>query len=75
MTTVTVEQAQRNLSQLIDDVVLGEHVVITRDDIPVAEIAPVGHHKPKPRFGSARGMVKLSRDFDAPIEDFRDYAE
>jgi len=75
MTTVAVEQAQRNLSQLIDDVALGERVVITRDQLPVAELVPVAHPKPKPTFGSAKGMVRMSADFDAPIEDFRDYME
>jgi prevent-host-death family protein len=75
MTTVTIEQAQRNLSQLIEDVARGERVVITRNHVPVAELAPVMQFKPKPTFGSAKGMVKMSEDFDAPIEDFQDYKE
>ncbi len=73
MTTVTIEQAQRDLSRLIEDVALGEHVVITRGDVPVAELAPVPQVKPKPTFGSAKGMVRMSEDFDAPLEDFRDH--
>jgi len=75
VTIVAVEQAQKDLSRLIDDVALGEHVVITRDQIPVAELVPVAHPKPKPTFGSAKGMVKLSDDFDAPIADFRAYVQ
>jgi hypothetical protein len=27
-----------------------------------------------PRFGSARGLVRMSDDFDAPLEDFEEYA-
>lgn len=27
----------------------------------------------KPTFGSARGKIKLSPDFDEPLEDFKDY--
>ncbi len=27
----------------------------------------------KRRFGSARGMIKISDDFDEPLEDFKDY--
>jgi hypothetical protein len=27
----------------------------------------------KPVFGSLRGKIKLSDDFDAPLDDFREY--
>ena len=27
----------------------------------------------KPRFGSLKGKIWLSDDFDAPLEDFKDY--
>jgi prevent-host-death family protein len=73
MTTVAIEQAQRDLSRLIDDVALGERIVITRDQVPVAQLVPVSHPIPKPVFGSAEGMVTMSEDFEKPIEDFRDY--
>ena len=26
-----------------------------------------------PKFGSAKGMITLAPDFDAPLEDFKDY--
>jgi len=32
--------------------------------------------KPKkitPQFGSAKGKIKMSPDFDAPLDDFKDY--
>ena len=29
--------------------------------------------EPRPRFGSARGKVLMADDFDAPLEDFKDY--
>lgn len=75
MTTVGIEQAQKDLSRLIDDVALGEHVVITKNQVPVAELVPVTYPARKPTFGSAKGMVKISKDFDAPLEDFLDYTE
>ena len=28
---------------------------------------------PTPKFGSLKGKIKLSDDFDAPLEDFTDY--
>lgn len=27
----------------------------------------------RPRFGSARGLVEIAPDFDAPLDEFRDY--
>lgn len=29
--------------------------------------------KNKPKFGSAKGMFKMKKSFDDPIEDFKDY--
>lgn len=29
--------------------------------------------KRKPKFGSAKGMYKMASDFDAPLDDFKDY--
>ena len=26
-----------------------------------------------PKFGSAKGKIRLSSDFDAPLEDFKEY--
>ena len=26
-----------------------------------------------PKFGSAKGKIKMAPDFDAPLEDFKDY--
>ncbi len=33
---------------------------------------PPDDQKPRPRFGSAKGMFTLSPDFDDPITDFED---
>jgi len=29
--------------------------------------------KHKPRFGSAKGIFKMKKNFDLPIEDFKEY--
>jgi len=29
--------------------------------------------KHKPKFGSAKGMFKMKKNFDDPIDDFKDY--
>jgi uncharacterized protein DUF2281 len=30
---------------------------------------------PRPRFGSAKGLITMSDDFDEPLEDFKEYME
>jgi antitoxin (DNA-binding transcriptional repressor) of toxin-antitoxin stability system len=73
---VSLEQAQQNLTSLIDGLMPGEELVIVRDDQPVAklvrtEIKPVSR---KP--GTLRDkIVYIAEDFDAPLEDFREYME
>ena len=67
MTTVAIEVAQRSLSKLVEDVRMGAHIVITRNDEPVAELVPVPDLKAKPVFGSARGLIQMAEDFDDPL--------
>ena len=51
----------------------GIEVVIMKDNRPVVKLMPLGPNKPRPRFGSAAGLIMMSEDFDAPIEDFKEY--
>ena len=32
-----------------------------------------GGSNPKPKFGSGKGMFKMKPDFDAPLDDFKEY--
>jgi hypothetical protein len=34
---------------------------------------PLEKPKKKPKFGSAKGMYIIADDFDAPLDDFKDY--
>lgn len=75
MTSVALDIAQKELPDLIENVKLGGHVVITKDKTPVAELVPVTGSKVSPIFGSAKGMIKISEDFDIPLSDFDEYVE
>jgi prevent-host-death family protein len=70
MMHVSLEIAQRDLPDLIESVRMGEQVLITKDDKPVAQLVPISESKGTPKFGSAKGAVFMSDDFDAPISDF-----
>lgn len=75
MRRVTLDQAQAHLPDLIAAALNGEEVVITTDDRPTVRLVPVEQPKPRPRFGSAKGLIFMSEDFDDPLPDFDDYRE
>jgi len=74
MKTLPVNQASRHLDALVDAAIAGEEVVLTRDDHSGVRLVPVSSAgSAHPQFGSARGLIKMSDDFDAPLDDFDDY--
>jgi prevent-host-death family protein len=75
--TVTLEDAQAHLADLIAKAVPGQEIVITQDDKPVARLIAENTPLMQPRVpGSAKGMIAyMADDFDAPLEDFKDYMQ
>jgi antitoxin (DNA-binding transcriptional repressor) of toxin-antitoxin stability system len=74
MSTVTLEEAQARLPELIDHLHPGESLVITRNQKPVARLLLEESLKRKPRrAGSAKGMLTIIRDDDEHLKDFEEY--
>jgi antitoxin (DNA-binding transcriptional repressor) of toxin-antitoxin stability system len=72
MTVIPLEQARLRIDDLLNDVAKGEEVVITRDDglsFKLVALEP----KKKPTFGSAKGLIQMSDDFDEPLDEFSEY--
>mgnify|MGYP001607508873 CR=1 FL=1 len=74
MTTISVEDAKIKLNELIVAAIKGEKIIIEYENERIL-LSPqnVSFHKPK--FGSAKGKIKLSEDFDQPLEDFNEYVK
>jgi prevent-host-death family protein len=74
MQTVALEKAQAALPELIKQVAGGEEFTITQNGEPKAKLsaAPSAKHA-QPKAGSLPGKIWLAPDFDAPLEDFKDY--
>lgn len=73
--TITLEEAQAHLAELISKLVSGEEVVIMDNQQPVARLLPV-KTKTLRKLGTMRGSVKyIAPDFDAPLDDFKEYME
>lgn len=57
---------------LIDAVLKGEEIIIEEDEKAV-KLVPFQIVKPKPQFGSAKGLIEIKDNFDEPIEVFAEY--
>ena len=74
MVPIPVEEAQIRFPELIGEATDGEDVVIARADGTAVRLVPV-EMEARPRFGSAHGLFTMRDDFDAPLEDFREYEQ
>lgn len=69
---VELSEAGAQLARLVEEMDAGAEVVLTRAGHPVARLVPP-ETLPDRVPGSARGMVVMTDDFDAPIEGFEEY--
>jgi prevent-host-death family protein len=67
MPQYNVAEAKNRLSELLERALLGEEVIIAKDNKPLARITPLTPASRKP--GKVKGIV-MTPDFDAPLEDF-----
>jgi len=77
MTTVSLVEAQAKLAELIHSLHFGEEVLIIENDHPIARILAAQPQPCQPRRpGSLRGTVlHMADDFNAPLDDFKEYME
>ena len=73
MYQVKLEEAKSSLLTLIKAAIKGEKVLILTDDQQIVQIVPVAPPKRQPQFGSAKGLIAIADDFDAPLQDFAEY--
>ena len=66
---VNIHQAKTHFSKLLERVRRGEEIVVAKAGKPVARIVPIGAPEAPRVPGSARGKIRISADFDAPLPD------
>lgn len=77
--TIAVEEAQAKLKELIRQLAPGEEIVLTENQQPVAKLVshqqkPANVSRPGP--GLCKGMITyMAPDFDAPLEEMKEYME
>ncbi len=67
--TVSVDEAQNKLPDLLAQALAGNEVIITDRGKPVARLVPVAPSKNKRIAGLNRGAIWTSEDFDKPLPD------
>ena len=76
MTTLTLDEAQARLREIVAGLQQGEAVILTVDGHPQARLVKTGAEPPRqPRkAGSAKDTIHwMAPDFDAPLEEFEEY--
>ena len=66
---VNVYTAKAQLSRLIDRVLAGEEVVITRHGRAVARLVGAREEAGPRPLGLLRGRIRIADDFDAPLPE------
>jgi antitoxin (DNA-binding transcriptional repressor) of toxin-antitoxin stability system len=76
MSTVSLEDASASLPQIISTLNPGEQLVIVQAGEPVAMLTRSSGGRWPCKAGSAKDLPHwMAPDFDAPLEDFREYME
>ena len=76
MPTVSIEDAQAKLAELISSMLPGEELIITAGNHPVARLMTTNESQVStPRQpGTLSGTVTfMAPDFDSPLDEFQDY--
>lgn len=73
MFNIDINQAKENFPELIEKTVSNGEVIITKDGQPFVKIVPLAKPKKERKFGTAKGLIKMSDDFDQPLDDFKEY--
>jgi antitoxin (DNA-binding transcriptional repressor) of toxin-antitoxin stability system len=68
MTTISVQEVQRDPQGFLHRIEAGEALLVVRDNQPVAEVKPVPRVAQQPRpFGLCKGEFQVPDDFDYPL--------
>ena len=65
--------AKAQLAELVQKAMSGEDIIIARDNKPLLKLVPLKDLSETRSPGSARGQIRISPGFGAPLDDFADY--
>ncbi|MDO9467616.1 MAG: type II toxin-antitoxin system Phd/YefM family antitoxin [Thiobacillus sp.] len=69
MQTINIHEAKTHLSRLLEQVAMGEEIVIAKAGKPIARLVPLEAPPKKRQLGLLKGKLNVQDDFDAPLTD------
>ncbi|OQX08612.1 MAG: prevent-host-death protein [Desulfobulbaceae bacterium A2] len=74
MKQYNIAEAKSRFSELVKLALLGEDVLIARDNKPLLRLTPITEAQRERRPGSAKGQIlSIAPDFDDLLTDFKEY--
>ena len=74
MAKFNIAEAKSRFSELVQKAMLGEEIIIAKDNKPVARLGPLGKPERPRSPGSGKGQIlHIAPDFDATPPEFKDY--
>lgn len=73
MLNIDINQVKQSFPELVEKTISNGEIVITRGGRPIAKLVPITKTRIERKFGTAKGLIKMSDDFDQPINDFKEY--
>ena len=74
MAQFNIAEAKSHFSELVQKAMLGEEVVIARDNKPLLKLVPVVEKRKERKPGSGKAkIIAIASDFDQTPADFSEY--
>jgi antitoxin (DNA-binding transcriptional repressor) of toxin-antitoxin stability system len=73
MQAYSVKEAQEQLGVLVEAALHGETILIQVNEQEVIQLIPHKQALNLRKAGSARNLITIADDFDAPLSDFTEY--
>ncbi|OGA04676.1 MAG: prevent-host-death protein [Betaproteobacteria bacterium RIFCSPLOWO2_02_64_14] len=73
MSKFNIAEAKAHFSELVQKAMLGEEVIIAKDNKAVVKLVALTPPQRSRKPGSAKGRIWMAPDFDATPEDFKEY--
>ena len=72
-TVVNMHDAKSSLSRLVKRAAAGEEILIANHGKPIAMLTRIPPERREIPWGIFKGKMEMADDFDAPLEEFKDY--
>ncbi len=66
---VSLYEAKTHLSQLVDRAADGEEIIISKNGVAMARLAPIVFNGARRKPAGALGVTSIADDFDAPLPE------